>query len=202
MRHKGKIKSWNNEKAYGFVSPFVEGRDVFIHLKAFANRSRTPNVGDVITYTLAQDQQGRACAEGAVFAGEKPPKPQQEHSFFTTVFVAGFAVIAAISALTGKTPVWLPGLYCLMSGITFLVYWRDKSAAKKGHRRTPESTLHLLALAGGWPGAMLAQRKLRHKSKKQDFRFVFWMTVLLNCGAFVWLHSEGGAALQRSILGV
>jgi len=49
----------------------------------------------------------------------------------------------------------------------------SKSAARKGAWRTQESTLHLLSLVGGWPGALVAQQKLRHKSKKQSFRFVF-----------------------------
>ena len=51
----------------------------------------------------------------------------------------------------------------------------------------PENALHLLALAGGWPGALLAQQFLRHKSTKQEFRQVFWVTVLLNIIALVLL---------------
>jgi len=74
------------------------------------------------------------------------------------------------------------------------VYALDKSAAKKGAWRTQESTLHLLSLAGGWPGALIAQQKLRHKSKKQSFRFVFWVTVIMNCSAFFWLFTPTGAA--------
>jgi heme/copper-type cytochrome/quinol oxidase subunit 3 len=46
-----------------------------------------------------------------------------------------------------------------------------------------------LSLVGGWPGALVAQQKLRHKSQKQSFRIVFWITVLLNCAAFSWLFT-------------
>jgi uncharacterized membrane protein YsdA (DUF1294 family) len=63
-----------------------------------------------------------------------------------------------------------------------------------------ESTLHLLALAGGWPGALVAQQKLRHKSKKESFRFVFWVTVLLNFGVFVWLFISTGSDLLNSLI--
>lgn len=203
MRQKGKIKSWNSEKAYGFISPLTEGRDVFIHLKAFANRNRTPLVGDLVTYTLDKDQRGRACAVDAVFAGEKLPKETHGKSgSLLAVGIGGFVLITVISALFGKTPIWLPGVYGVMSGITFLVYWKDKAAAQKDKWRTPESTLHLLALLGGWPGAMLAQSILRHKSKKQEFRIVFWLTVLLNCGFYIWLHMDGGIAFQRAFLGL
>ncbi|MEJ1377111.1 MAG: DUF1294 domain-containing protein, partial [Candidatus Sedimenticola sp. (ex Thyasira tokunagai)] len=53
---------------------------------------------------------------------------------------------------------------------------------------------------GGWPGALIAQQKLRHKSKKQPFRVVYWFTVAANCGALVWLLSPGGALTIRSLL--
>ena len=49
-------------------------------------------------------------------------------------------------------------IYLITSIITFLVYAQDKSAAKHNRWRTKESTLHTLALTGGWPGALLAQK--------------------------------------------
>ena len=78
-------------------------------------------------------------------------------------------------------------VYIAGSVITFLAYARDKSAARNNRWRTPESTLHLLSLIGGWPGALVAQRVLRHKSSKQPFRTVFWGTVLLNGAALIWV---------------
>ena len=45
----------------------------------------------------------------------------------------------------------------------------------------------LLALIGGWPGALVAQQVFRHKSRKVVFQFALWTTVALNCGALIWL---------------
>ncbi|MFP5462920.1 MAG: DUF1294 domain-containing protein, partial [Gammaproteobacteria bacterium] len=41
----------------------------------------------------------------------------------------------------------------------------------------------------GWPGALLAQQLLRHKTSKQSFLFGYWTTVLLNVAGFVAVHS-------------
>jgi uncharacterized membrane protein YsdA (DUF1294 family) len=60
--------------------------------------------------------------------------------------------------------------------------------------------LHLFGLIGGWPGALLAQNFLRHKSKKWSFQVVFWVTAALNCGALGWLFTPDGAAALRNIL--
>jgi uncharacterized membrane protein YsdA (DUF1294 family) len=73
------------------------------------------------------------------------------------------------------------------SVLTFAVYAFDKSAAQSGRWRVPERTLHLLAALGGWPGALLAQRVLRHKSRKLSFLAIFWSTVAINCATLFWL---------------
>jgi len=76
--------------------------------------------------------------------------------------------------------------YAAMSVITFVVYAVDKSAAVHNRWRISENTLHLLSLFGGWSGALLAQIILRHKSSKESFRFIYWITVLLNLSVFAY----------------
>ncbi len=92
---------------------------------------------------------------------------------------------------------WIAALYAGMSVVTFIAYAMDKSAAKRGDWRTPERTLHLLALAGGWPGALCAQQLLRHKSSKAPFRYVFWATVFVNVVGFVLLFTPFVRLLQN-----
>ncbi|MDH3354179.1 MAG: DUF1294 domain-containing protein [Chromatiales bacterium] len=92
---------------------------------------------------------------------------------------------------------WVFELYIVVSLLTFILYAVDKSAARNGRWRISEKTLHLSALAGGWPGAIFAQQRLRHKSKKRSFRIVFWITAILNGGALIWLHSPDGLAALR-----
>ncbi|NRA59606.1 MAG: DUF1294 domain-containing protein [Psychrobium sp.] len=80
--------------------------------------------------------------------------------------------------------------YGLLSLVTFIVYAIDKRAAINGKFRTQENTLHLLSLLGGWPGALIAQNKLRHKTKKQPFKSIFYGTVLSNCLIFWLIYSQ------------
>ena len=87
-----------------------------------------------------------------------------------------------------RLPLWAVGAALGLNLFTFLVYASDKSAAQRGMWRTKESHLHLLALAGGWPAAWLAQQTLRHKSQKAAFRAVYALTVVAHCGALAaWL---------------
>jgi uncharacterized membrane protein YsdA (DUF1294 family) len=76
-----------------------------------------------------------------------------------------------------------------------MVYARDKSAAVEGRRRTPEAVLHFLSLAGGWPGALLAQQLLRHKTSKTSFVTQYWATVVGNVAAFCAVHMPQAAVL-------
>lgn len=71
-------------------------------------------------------------------------------------------------------------IYSFLSLITFIAYAIDKLAARRGGERIRERTLHLLALCGGWPGALAGQWLFRHKTRKPSFQACFWLTVLLN----------------------
>lgn len=80
--------------------------------------------------------------------------------------------------------------YFIISVMTFIVYLVDKTAAQKNRWRIPEKTLHLLSLVGGWPGALLAQRLLRHKTQKISFQLVHLVTVGSNLTGLFFLVSN------------
>lgn len=84
-------------------------------------------------------------------------------------------------------PIWVAGFYLLASIACFSAYAIDKRAAQAGQWRVSENTLLILGLIGGWPGAIVAQQTLRHKTKKVSFRFEFWVTVVVNVFVFVVL---------------
>ena len=202
VRIKGRLTSWNDEKGYGFITPLTEGERIFIHISAFQNRSRRPSLDQIVTYTPSTDKKGRACAIEATLTGDRLisiPRPDRASMPFILAVV--FMLLVVTVSIISSIPLLIPGLYLALSLITIAVYAKDKIAAKRGSWRTQESTLHLLSLAGGWPGALIAQHMLRHKSSKQEFRVVFWATVVLNCGAFFWLLTPDGSQFIRNIVG-
>lgn len=82
--------------------------------------------------------------------------------------------------------------YVAASLISFGQYWHDKARALNGGRRTPEKSLHLVELLGGWPGALLAQQIFRHKTRKASYQLVFWMIVAAHQAFWVdWLLLDG-----------
>lgn len=112
--------------------------------------------------------------------------------------VPGWAALLVWGAWTGQLPLWLLGAALAINLLTFAVYAADKRAAQRGGWRMREKHLHLLSLAGGWPAAWFAQQTLRHKSRKAPFRAVYWLTVVLHCGALAaWVLGRLG---QRFLL--
>ena len=200
MRLKGKLIKWNEDKAFGFIAPNGGGDHVFIHKAALSNRNRIPKVNDIITFSLSKDKQGRYCADEATFSGEKLKKKQAKQvNKFSIYLSVIFLALISTAYFLGHVPQKLVLVYFGASAITFLAYAFDKSKAQRGAWRTPESTLHMFALIGGWPGAAVAQQVLRHKSQKREFRVGFWSTVLANSAALVWLLSPSGNNLLSVI---
>lgn len=87
-------------------------------------------------------------------------------------------------------PRFVFGYVALISVVAYLFYWHDKRRAESGGWRTPESRLHLVEFLGGWPGAFLAQRALRHKSSKGSYQAAFWCIVAVHeIAAFDFLQN-------------
>jgi uncharacterized membrane protein YsdA (DUF1294 family)/cold shock CspA family protein len=184
MRYQGKIVEWNDDRGFGFIVRNDGGPSAFVHIKAFTSQRRRPVVGDIVTYEVRMDPQARAQAQRVAFVAPRPASPPSASSApggLALAFTAVFMLFLAASALVGLLPLAVLALYCVASAVTFVAYALDKSAAQNQRWRTPEQTLHLLAIAGGWPGAWVAQRLFRHKTSKISFRRVFWATVVINC---------------------
>lgn len=61
-RYSGKLKKWNAERGFGFIVADDGGQDIFVHISAFARRGRLPTEGEVLTFEVEPDRNGKRCA--------------------------------------------------------------------------------------------------------------------------------------------
>ncbi|WP_339665963.1 DUF1294 domain-containing protein [uncultured Pseudomonas sp.] len=108
-------------------------------------------------------------------------------------------LLGSISMLSKQAIVWPLAVYLLVSIASFVQYAIDKRSAEIGRWRTPENTLHITELLGGWPGALIAQQVFRHKTRKASFQAVFWLIVLVH-QVFWFDHLVLDGELLRAVL--
>ena len=78
-------------------------------------------------------------------------------------------------------------IFIVVNVFAFLFFWADKRAAELGERRISESTLLMLAIIGGSPGAIAGQQYWRHKTRKEPFRMMLFSIPLIQIAGLMWL---------------
>ena len=172
----GRITEWNHERGFGFVES--DGQPLFLHFRDFSKRYKAPEVGDTVTFEIGKDKKGRPCAQKAVHVNEGGRLTSEAILFLCLLSAAPvFALVRLSRTITGA---YLSTYWILICVLTYAVYAWDKNRARQKKYRERESILHLLELLGGWPGAFVAQRRLRHKSSKASYQILFWLIVSLH----------------------
>ena len=195
MRYSGTLTQWNDERGFGWIEADGGGERLFVHISAFEPRppaEQRPRPGLRLEFSVGMEQGRKRALQVAWRAGGPVPQGWHASSGFSYGVLLVWLLMMLTTAVIWGIPriLWLT--YAGLSMLTFMAYWQDKWAAQKGQWRTPEKTLQTMALAGGWPGALLAQQWLRHKSSKTSFQLQFWLMVLINVAAVLWLCSPYG----------
>lgn len=82
-------------------------------------------------------------------------------------------------------------IYLLGSIAAFCQYWLDREAEANGKKRIRTLSFHVVAALGGWPGALLAQKMLKHRNGHSIFNGFVWMSIALNlCLVYVAFHPD------------
>jgi uncharacterized membrane protein YsdA (DUF1294 family) len=115
----------------------------------------------------------------------------------TVVFIALLGALVAGRVL----PMAILFIYLSASVFSFMLYQADQAGARQGVHRIATYKLHLLALLGGWPGAIIARQLLGHTMGGLRFRAVFRLTVAVNCALLAWLLTPWGAGALHWLAG-
>lgn len=199
-RETATLIQWDDAKGCGFLRGDSEPSRLFVRLRDFELLTERPRQGERFSFEPGVDGQGRRRAL-RVRRPRAPEvvRPRASAGTAGLLLIPGFAAAYLACHLLWGLPPALWGGYMALSLASFIVYAGDKRAARLGQWRVKESTLHGLALAGGWPGALLAQSVLRHKSSKAVFRRRFWFTVWGNCFAFALIFTPLRSSLWAAL---
>ena len=210
-RVHGTLTSWDDDRGFGFITAAQGSDKTFVHIKSFPTRPTRPQLGEALSFEVERSADGKRRATRVQVAGQRMPSPSRRGTspkrssaspkrsgpasyLPILLFVLGYLVVNALWPI----PLWVAGLYLGASIVCFLVYAADKSAATNRRWRVSEQTLLLLGVIGGWPGAIVAQQTLRHKTQKASFRSAFWVTVFLNLIAFALFATPAIALLLET----
>ena len=67
MRLRGNLKSWNDERGFGFIEPAQGGHDIFVHITAFPPSSNRPKIGQALTFEIEAGPNGKQRARSVQY---------------------------------------------------------------------------------------------------------------------------------------
>ena len=70
MRHEGRLKSWNDERGFGFIALSKGGQDVFVHISAFGDGASRPQLQDLLSFDIETGRDGRPRALNVLRPGQ------------------------------------------------------------------------------------------------------------------------------------
>jgi len=206
MEQLGKVAQWQDDKGFGFIQALDDatlGGRVFFHIHDYQQSGRRPEPGELVRFIPRREEDGRLRARRVRRAVQPKAKPRAPSGRAApavgrgpspVVSVAGVALdIGALAwaIQAGRLPGPVPFGFAVASTLAYIAYALDKDAAQRGRWRIAETTLHLFEFAGGWPGALLAQHVMRHKTRKASYRRGFRLVVLLHCvGLAAWIFRD------------
>jgi uncharacterized membrane protein YsdA (DUF1294 family)/cold shock CspA family protein len=169
----GKIVVWNSSRGFGWLE--CKGERLFVHLREFKGTEIVPAEGVEFPFLVGTDVHGRLCAKGvsaSLVNGQVK---------FTGWLLLAALLFWPIAGMT-KLPVaiyWPIMQMIILSAVVFRLYAHDKRQAIHHALRVPQTIMQLGELAGGWPGAFVAQRIFRHKSTNKSYQSIFWGIILI-----------------------
>lgn len=169
----GKIVIWNSARGFGWLE--CDGERFFVHLREFKGTDIIPEIGVEFPFTVGTDVQGRPCAKGVTAC-----LVNGKVKLTGWLLLGALLVWPVVGAFSLPVAWWIPIVQMIaLSIVIYQLYIYDKRQAIHHGWRVPQTIMQLGELAGGWPGAYIAQKRLRHKSSKKSYQSIFWGIILI-----------------------
>lgn len=62
MAQTGTLRTWNDDRGFGFIAPSGGGAELFVHISAFPRDGSRPTVGETLTFELGRGRDGKPAA--------------------------------------------------------------------------------------------------------------------------------------------
>ncbi|MBE9159634.1 cold shock domain-containing protein [Nodosilinea sp. LEGE 06152] len=121
---RGQLKTWKDDRGFGFIKPEGGGKDVFLHISALPRASRRPQIGDTILYEKVAEPDGkvraaRASIQGVVTVPQQTTKrspnpdprparrkPKQTGWLESLTGIVGLVIVAAFAIPSVYKSIW------------------------------------------------------------------------------------------------
>ncbi len=177
---QGIVVKFDPSKGFGFIRSKNNDNDIFVHIKNVSNASIL-STGQTVEFKIQNSNKGQSAV--SVVAGRKQQSP---FFIFGGIAIIIIFIITTFLVLQYKVHELLSYLIAVNIA-TFIVYGYDKKIAGSDKLRVPESLLQVLALIGGSPAALVAQKFFRHKTIKSSFQIVYWIIVIVQVLGVLWI---------------
>ena len=178
---QGFVIYFNKEKGYGFINTKEYSKNIFVHFSEIEN-GKSLSQGQSVEFKIKETSKGVSAVD--VIAGAKQKSPYFIFGVISAIFVAViFYILYFYQNINSLVS------YLIAVNLTiFIFYGYDKYISTGDRLRVPEYNLHALALLGGSPAGLFAQKLFRHKTIKSSFQVVYWLIVVLQIGLLYWLR--------------
>jgi len=136
----GKIIKWNDDRGFGFIEPESHKGNIFVHISGFRTRSRRPEVGDDVTFSIEQEAQDKVRAKNVKICGlretpsykiEPPRKNVIDYGLIVIALSSIGFVIYQYFQTSNIQSGWYYGIPALIS---FFLLNRQKTPQEKSYR--------------------------------------------------------------------
>jgi CspA family cold shock protein len=104
--YKGILKTWKDDRGFGFIQPEHDDKDIFVHISSLKGMARRPVRGDVLHYEVAKDAGGKSKAVNVRIEGVEMLKPaKKSNSLWLFIAALGLIAAAAVAYFSLSAPI-------------------------------------------------------------------------------------------------